>query len=392
MFWNYLSLLQELRWDDLLDIGLTTLFLALGLHVLRSARARAASIGLIFFAFVYFFARYIDLQMTARLLQGVAAVLVVLLIVVFQTEIRHFLEQFPSALFFRRLRSSKSSPGIAELLAESLTQLAAEGRGALLILPGRNSLEGHLSGGVSLDGILSKALLLSIFDPNSPGHDGGVVVKGDRVASFGTRLPLSEQHDKLYDRGTRHAAALGLAERTDAMILVVSEETSRISIARHGDLQTLAETKSLADRIAAFLKQTAGESSEGERRPGWLGWYGKDLGLALLCSLLLWLILVPAAVIEEVTLKVPIVVQNIPEDFLLRKVEPQEVSVTLTGKRRDLFKLGGRELEIPIDGTLTRFGRKIFPITEAHLLLPPEIEIVQINPEDVEVSVKRVGE
>lgn len=390
MFWNYLSLIQEISWADFLDISLTTLFLALGFHVLRSARTRAASVGVLFFAAVYFLARQIDLQLTTWLLQGIAAVLVVLLIVVFQPEIRRFLEQFPSALFLHRLRRDKFTPGVTELLVDALRQLSTDGRGALIILPGRDSLATHLSGGTKIDGLLSKALLLSIFDPNSPGHDGGLIVKENRIISFGVRLPLSEQLDKLRDRGTRHAAALGLAERTDAMILVVSEETSRISIAQQGELQPLTDLDQLARRIEQFLRQNAGEDNERGQPPSWLGWYGKDLGLALLCSLPLWLVLVPAAVVENITYQVPIIVQNIPDGFVFRKVEPQEVAVSLKGKRRDLFQLDSKKIEIRLDATLTRFGRKTFPITQTHLLLPPEIEITQISPADVKVSVGSV--
>ncbi|SHJ82388.1 TIGR00159 family protein [Malonomonas rubra DSM 5091] len=390
MFWDYLSLVREIRWDDSLDIGLATLFLALGFHVLRSARTRAASAGAIFFAAVYFLARQLDLQLTTWLLQGIAAVLVLLLIVIFQPEIRRFLEQFPSVLFFHRLRQEKVSPGFAQELAETLKQLSAESRGALIVLTGRDILDSHLSGGIKIDGLLSKALLLSIFDPNSPGHDGGLVVKDNRALSFGVRLPLSDQLEKLHDRGTRHAAALGLAERTDAMVLVVSEETSRLSIAYQGDLQVFTNFELLVKKIDQFLRQNSGEKSHGEERQSWLRWYGKDLSLALFCSLVLWLVLVPAAVVENITYQVPIVVQNIPDGFVFRKVEPHEVAVTLTGQRRDLFQLDSKKFEIRLDATLSRFGRKTFPITQAHLLLPPEIEINQIRPADVKVSVDKV--
>lgn len=388
MFWNYLSLLQEIGWGDFLDLGLATFFLALVFHILRSTRTRAASIGVIFFAAVYFFARQIELQLTLWLLQGIAAVLVILLIVVFQPEIRRFLEQFPTTLFAHHLRQNKFTPGVTELLVDALNQLSADGRGALIILTGHTPLLLHLSGGTEIDGLLSKALILSIFDPNSPGHDGGLVINEDRISSFGTRLPLSEQHDKLRDRGTRHAAALGLSERTDAMILVVSEETSRISIAQHGDLHAVTDIADLSAAIETFLKQNAGEDSD--QTQTWLSWYGRDLGLAFLCSLVLWLVLVPASVIDTLNYQVPVVVQNIPDGFTFRKAEPQQVEVTLTGKRRDLFQLDSKKLEIRFDATLARFGRKTFPVTPALLLLPPEIEITKMTPNEIKISVDSV--
>ncbi len=391
MFWNYLSLLLEIGWDDFLDIGLTMLLLALGIHVLRSARARAVSLGLIFFVCIFFFARHFELQLTTWLLQGIAAVLVVLLIVIFQAEIRRFLEQFPTRFFLGRPSGHEAAPEISELLTDALWQLSADGRGALLILPGRDLLESHLTGGVPLDGQLSKPLVLSIFDPNSPGHDGAVVVKGSRVASFGSRLPLSEQLDKLQERGTRHAAALGLAERSDALVLVVSEETSRISLAEHGDLRALSNPEELREKIDQFLAQHAVEKNGALQPFGWFSWYGKDLLFALPIALVLWLILVPAAVIDNLSYQVPIVVQNIPDGYRFSEVVPADISVVLKGARRDLFQIKRKELEIRLDGTLTRFGRKTFPITKAHLLLPPEVEIVQISPEEVQVLVDKNG-
>ena len=237
MLWNYLTLLQELQWDDILDIVFASILIGIGIHVLRSSRTRAVSIGLLFFAGIFITATQLELTLTTWMLQGIAAVFVLIVVVVYQTEIRRFLEQLPHKIILHKIQKRKFHSGVTDILSEAIALLSAEGHGALIILPGRDPLEDVITGGIKLNGHLSKALILSIFDPNSLGHDGASIVIDDRVELFGVRLPLSDQVDQLHDRGTRHAAALGLSEQTDALVLVVSEETSRVSVAIRGILR-----------------------------------------------------------------------------------------------------------------------------------------------------------
>ncbi len=389
MFWNYLTLLQEIRWDDILDIGLTTILLSIGIHVIRTARTRGVAFGFLFFGGVFLIARHLELKLTTWMLQGVAAVFVLVVVIVYQAEIRRFFEQFPARVLRSKIRKGEVPSGVAELLTEVVTQLSTQGWGALIILPGRDTLEGIVTEGLPLDGSLSKALLLSIFDPNSPGHDGALIVSGDRIERFAARLPLSDQEEQLRDRGTRHAAALGLAEKTDALVVAVSEESSRVSVARHGQLQTLSSIRNLNPIIDEFLLENAGELQPPGRFEKIFGWVRFEALSALGIAVTLWLVLVPGSVVESFTYEVPIKVQNIPEGFALLEVVPPEVSVTLSGERRHLFQLKSKGLEIRLDGTLTRFGRQTFSISRTHLLLPSVIEIAHISPEDVRVLVKK---
>jgi len=390
MVWNYLQLFREIGWGDILDIGLTTLLVAVGVHVLRSSRTRAVSVGVIFFAGIFFAANRLELKLTSWMLQGLAAVFVLILVVVYQEEIRRFLEQFPNQLLLSKINKREFHAGVAEQLVEALKELSANSRGALIILPGRDSIDGLIHGGVALDGKLSKALLLSIFDPNSPGHDGALIVREDRVSHFGVHLPLSEQREQLRDRGTRHAAALGLAEQSDALVLVVSEETARVSVAEQGQLQVVSVSDGLARRLDDFQQRHAGEKKETKPLGRLFGSYSLDVVIGLGTALLLWLVLVPGSVVVERVLELPVRVQNIPEGYRFIEVTPATVAVTLAGERRALFLLDQRELEINLDGTLTRFGRKTFSINKSHLLLPETLDPVRIEPEQVWVEVEEV--
>ena len=151
--------------------------------------------------------------------------------------LRRLFEQI-AVLGLRRRPARTRTDGIATL-AGALLRLARAHIGALVVVPGREPVERHLLGGIALDAAISEELLLSIFDPRSPGHDGAVLVQGDRLGRFAVLLPISEDHPHLGPGGTRHAAARGLAERCDALCVVVSEERGTVAVASAGELQVL---------------------------------------------------------------------------------------------------------------------------------------------------------
>src|SRR5262249_3136950 len=149
----------------------------------------------------------------------------------------------------RRGGPQRAVPDVIDILTTSVAKLVLDKTGALIVLHGRDPLHRHVDGGWDLDGALSQPLLDSIFDPHSLGHDGAVLVQRGRLARFGCHLPLSKQ---LSDLGTRHAAALGVTERTDALCIVVSEQRGTITVSRNGELETLPDSRVLQQRLEAF--------------------------------------------------------------------------------------------------------------------------------------------
>ncbi|HKL25575.1 MAG TPA: diadenylate cyclase [Desulfuromonadales bacterium] len=389
MVWDYLTLLQDIRWQDLFDIVLAAVLIWFGLHALRTMRTNKVGIGLFAFLLLMFLANQAGLKLTVWILQGISAVIILVVVVVYQGEIRRILERLPVSLPGKSRRVGPGSADLRDILKNVLGRLAGSQTGALIVLAGNEPLTGLVSEGTPLDAKISPPLLLSIFDPNSPGHDGALIIQHGRAHSFGCRLPLSEQEDLLRERGTRHAAALGLSERTDAIVLVVSEETGQVSFAREGRLSPLSDLEALMAEVDGFLGNRFGSTADFAIRKNSYRWAFLEGVAGILISATLWLFIVAGADLETVTYEIPIEVQNIPDEYILNEVTPERVAVSLSGKKRNLFKVRPQELVIRLDGTLTRFGRQTYPITSAHLLLPPEIEVADFAPEQVRILVRK---
>jgi hypothetical protein len=255
------------------------------------------------------------------------------------------------------------------------------------VLPGREPLDRHVEGGISLQGKLSEALLLSLFDPNSPGHDGAVVLVGSRVERFGAHLPLSHDFAQLGPGGTRHAAALGLAERTDALCIVVSEERGAVSVAREARLRTLSQPEALAGELRRFLAKMA--PAPAEKRSLWqrLGERWLETLFAVGLALGLWLVFVPGSTFTRVTRSVEVSVENLPEGYTLEAVDPPSVRVTLSGRRRDVYLANSGDLSVAIDALLVQLGRRTFQVSPAQVSHPDSVSVVAVRPGRVRLSV-----
>jgi diadenylate cyclase len=239
---------------DLIDIVIVTTLVYTAVVWIRRTQARFVAIGLFVLAVLYVVAEAVDLQLTTWVLRSFFAISLVIVVVLFQEELRQLFERL-GVWSMRRGRRAVAPSLPADILVEALTEMAHRRVGGLVVLPGTQPIARHVRGGLALDGVVSVPLLMSIFDPHSPGHDGAVILEGDRVTRFAAHLPLSTNFVALAGVGTRHSAALGLAEVTDALCLVVSEERGEISVARDGALRRLAEPAGeLTAEIARFLR------------------------------------------------------------------------------------------------------------------------------------------
>ncbi len=369
-------------WLDLVDIATVGVLIWLAIRFVRRTRGRRALTGLTLLGGVYLLARALDLQLTASLFQGFFAVLLLVIVVVFQEDLRRLFEQLGT---LRRGSSPEDRRGVdsADAIVRAVARLAANRVGALIVLPQRESIESHVEGGIALDGRVSEPLLLSLFDSSSPGHDGAVILRGSRLERFAVHLPLSVNRAALGSGGTRHAAALGLSERCDATCVVVSEERGTVSIARDGAIRALARAQDLALELRALRGE-----HEPEPRPWWRDRAGLDAALAAAGALALWLVFVPGSALTEVTVMARVKVTNLPDDLEIESIEPAEVEIRLRGLRRDLVLSEPDQVTVRVDAYLARLGRRTFALDEDSVRRPDALDIVAIDPDRIKLSLR----
>jgi diadenylate cyclase len=239
----------------LLDIFLTAVLIYLVLRLIQGTRAVRLAIGAAIVYAVYVFALELDLRLLSGILQTGAVVGLVALVVVFQPEMRRGLDRIGRFGSWSWFGGSDSSgyQRIAGLLATAAAKLQRRRIGALIVVERDTGLGDMAEAGVTLHAELSSELLSSLFAPGYPLHDGAVIVSGDEVVAAGVMLPLAEREASLEHYGTRHRAALGVTEQTDALAIVVSEESGIISLAQGGTIVRQLDEDELRQRLYGLL-------------------------------------------------------------------------------------------------------------------------------------------
>ncbi len=322
-------------WLDALDIAVVATGLYFCLSWLKKVGAHVLGLGLLSLFSIYLLALSLNLRLTVHLFQVFLTVIALILVILFQSELRHFLERL-ALMIFKKPFARKVVPSevekFLETLVSTLTELGEQRIGALVVIQGKVLLDRHTHGGTLLRGNISEAILKSIFDPNSLGHDGALVIVGDALERFGCHLRLSTTPAKgLQKRGTRHAAALGLAEDTDALCLVVSEEKGTLSVAHEQQIYTIKDTAKLMALLQQFY---ATHYSQQRRRWSWHPPRMGRLLTSLAVSCVLWLFFVHGASIEYLSFDAPVQFSGLEPHLRMENVEPNTVRVIVSAPRR----------------------------------------------------------
>jgi diadenylate cyclase len=228
------------------DIFLVAYLIYRGLLLVRGTRSAPMLAGLFLVVLFYFISRFLGLLTLSWILGNLLDSIILLVVVIFQDEIRRALTKFGLQPLFRKTVHAEVD-NVIEDVTLAATKLAKAKLGALIVLQRNIGLENFIDDSIVLDAQLNRKLLYTIFVRDSPLHDGAVVIVGDRILAAGCVLPLSYNPDLDPNLGTRHRAALGLSEKSDAITVVVSEETSAISVAQEGTLYRNLDANSLRE-------------------------------------------------------------------------------------------------------------------------------------------------
>lgn len=388
------GLFNEIGWTDLLDIGVMTFLLYTVLLWFKKTRAASVLIGLVMIAAFYLAARQFNLFLTASVFQAFFAVILVAVVVIFQEELRYFFERVAVLGLRSRFAVKRKEEEVkweASLLVRTLFDLAKAKTGALIVVRGKDMIVRHLEGGEVLGGKVSEALLKSLLDPNSPGHDGAVILENGTLSQFGAHLPLSKNFKVIGAHGTRHAAALGLSELCDALCLVVSEEKGTVSTARRGVLKAMESPEELDRLLERFFK----EIHPPEKPVGWEQFFRENLkekGLALGLAGLLWFLQVYGSKIVYRTLSLPISHPELPADLKVASIEPPEVEVTFSGPRRSFYFMPKEKFFLLPRGWQAKEGQRTVRISPSDLAVPKNFAIENIEPPRIKVHIVRKGD
>jgi len=376
-------------WKAVVDIVLIAAGLFFLYHTLIRLGTWRIVAGILLAAFLFLIAHLADLKGLEWIFGNFSQVAVIAIVVIFQPELRKIFERAAS------VRRSKTRDAVAELprmIVDSLVKLAAQRRGAIVVFPGKEPIDEWLAGGFKLDARPSIPLIMSIFDPNSPGHDGALIIENGKFTRFGVRLPVS-QSSKLPDElGTRHHAAMGLTEKSDALAIVVSEERGKISIFDNGKYRQVDDPEKLVKSILSQWKQASSyffELPEGRKR----SLVFSQMFVSLTLAVFFWsaLMVVQGEMLEKIV-TVPVEYTTSPENLILVGDKQQEVRLHLAGSKSDLASVQPDQMSAKIDLSKAVAGKQTFLITRENMRLTRGIQLLDVVPSSVELTLAKIVE
>jgi diadenylate cyclase len=245
---------QPVGWRDAVDIALVSLLIYEVLTLIRGTRAVQMAVGAGLTVALFYLSQVAGLETLNWLIRNMIGYMVFAAIVIFQSDIRRALAHLGRASFFRYLAKGETVDETIEEIAVAAQMLSAQRTGAIICVERQIGLRNYVEGGIPLDAQISYDLLVTIFQPASPLHDGAVIIQENRISAAACFLPLTINPRLSKDLGTRHRAAIGLTEENDALAIVVSEETGSISLSLEGRLDRHLTSDQLRGRLRQLLR------------------------------------------------------------------------------------------------------------------------------------------
>lgn len=277
----------SLNYRDVLDILIISFLIYSVITLFKKTRSIPILLGILSLAIIYLISIILKLPITQAIFKPFFGFFFIILTIIFQKELRRFFELMGFSGFKRKFMPTPDN--LLKTITNSVKHLAEKRMGAIIVFPGKENLERHIEGGHTLNGKISEALLLSIFDPSSAGHDGAVIIENDKVRKFAVHLPMAEHIEAVRSFGTRHRAALGLAEISDALCIIISEERGTISIAHNKVFTILNNINELEIALRKFREELSPKVSFASYK-NWLikNWHAS--AISLIIAFIIWTI------------------------------------------------------------------------------------------------------
>lgn len=386
--------LLTIRFVDFLDIFVVATIIYLIMMWLRESTSesatRRAMVILLLYIGVNLLARLYDMYLFQRIMQVLGLVLLFATVVIFQSDIRRMLDRLATWNTTRGKGGPRRVIQVVDIVTEAVARMAETRTGAIIAIKGKEPWEYHIQGGIDLRGIVSLPLLYSIFQKDTPGHDGAVLIEGHHVIRFAAHLPLATNvPDVSQYGGTRHAAALGLSELCDAFVIAVSEERGTISVAENGRMEEVATAGELKVRLDRFWR-THYASVKDVRRIWLTPRSFRFAVLSLAFATLLWFQFAYSP--DQITriYNVPVEFRNLPPDWEIVEPLPSLRQVSITGSEQAFQLINPADLAISLDMSDPEPGWTELVISREHIELPPGLELNRIDPPELQIRARRL--
>jgi diadenylate cyclase len=377
---SLLAFISSIRWQDVVDI-LFNSYILFRLYVLfRGTNVMRVIAGI---ALLWIFQRIavdIGLIVTSWVMQGIVAGAALIIIIVFRNEIRNVLQaKNLRAILWEFPQKTMRTP--IEGIVEGVYDLARTRTGALIVLLGKDDLDEKLQGGIEWQGLISKEMLLSIFWNGNPVHDGAAVIDGDRIARVGCILPLSQRDDLPHYYGTRHRAAVGLTEQTDALVVVVSEERGEVVCAKNGVVERIHDNLALARILRQHLGSPEEDVTVVKRERTELV---TAAAICVLCMAGVWFSF--AKGMETLTsVEVPLEIMNRDARMQILTTSVNSVRLYLSGSGTLISSLRPDQVKVKLDLSSAVNGDNVFMIGNDNIVMPPGVRLNRVEPSQVEM-------
>ena len=377
---NLFAILSNIGLPDVLDV----LFISIVSYQFYiwfwGTKAFKALIGIILLSGIFIVAKSWGLFLTTWVFQILWQVFVILLIILFQKEIRQMLERF-NPLKNLGFKQGVTSDDWISVFAEWAFDAAQKKIGALIIFEKSDLTFDLVTKGISMECDPQPEILNSIFYKESPLHDGAILISKGKVLKVSCYLPLSAREDLPQELGTRHRAALGLAEQCDAWVMIISEERGEISFAGNQKIQKVKDQKELSTIIAEeILVQKEVDTNIKEKIKSWVTRRYKIKAAVFALVFVLWMALAGQQNFEK-KIDLPLNFKNIPAQLMVSQPNDLKISITCRGLRKDVSLLNKNNILTSIDLFSARPGTSFYSINTGNLTLPNDrIHVVNISP------------
>jgi diadenylate cyclase len=375
---------QLLRWQAIVDLAALTLAVYLALSWARRARALRIVLLLLALHAGALVARHFEVIITGWILEGAALIALVVLVLAFQAEVRSAVMRLEAGLRPGRRPSPSQASAV---VAETAFRLAAARIGSLIVLVRRDAIAELINNGVLVGANISSELLQSIFQKESPLHDGAVIIEGAAIVRAGAYLPLTNRRDVPLHFGTRHRAAIGLAERCDASVVVTSEERGEVMLMEGHAVQHFTTPAELAQALEGSPLRL----EPGSRIQRWLfsnlRYKLASFGLAATIWAMSFL-LVGTAVR---TLSMPVEFSNVPEGLEISAYSTDHLDVQLRGNTWVMDSISSSRPLVRVDLGGAKPGTELIRVASGDINLPPGVTVTSITPRRIAVSMMRKG-